>query len=109
LEDLSRLLQASLVDRFRYAEALAGDEAVEQALRVWSSWWRDVMVLAAGAEGMLTNSDMPELLRRHAQEVGLARAKALVEATRRTVDLLRRNVNRRLALEVLVGFDLPRL
>lgn len=109
LEDLSQLLQASLVDRFRYAEALAEDEAVEQVLQVWSSWWRDVMVLAAGAEGMLTNSDMLELLRRHAQHVGLARARAVVDATCRTADLLRRNVNRRLALEVLVGFDLPRL
>jgi DNA polymerase-3 subunit delta' len=110
LEDLTRLLGASLVERFRYAAVLARDAlAAEETLDVWTGWWRDVMVLAAGADGPLTNLDLRERLDRHARSLGPARAAALVKATRRTTDLLRRNVNPLLALEVLVSFDLPRL
>jgi len=110
LADLSRLLGASLLERFRYAAALADDPAgAEETLEIWTGWWRDVMVLAAGAEAPLTNLDMEDRLRRQARALDLGRAAGLVEATRRTTDLLRRNVNRRLALEVLIGFDLPRL
>ena len=110
LEDLSTLLRASLVERFRYAAALADDPAgTEEALEIWTGWWRDVMVVAAGTDAPLTNPDLTDRIRRQAQALGVERAAALVKATRKTMDLLRGNVNRRLALEVLLGFDLPRL
>lgn len=110
LEELSHLLEASLVERFRYAADLARSaQAAQEALEIWTGWWRDVMVVAAGAAGPLTNLDMEERLRQHARSLGPARAAALVKATREAGDLLRRNANPRLTMEVLVGFDLPRL
>jgi len=110
LEELSRLLSGSLVERFRYAADLArSPEVAQETLEIWTGWWRDVMVVAAGADGPLTNPDMAERLRRQALSLGPARAASLAKATRKTADLLRRNVNPRLALEVLIGFDLPRL
>ena len=110
LEDLSTLLRASLVERFRYAAALARDaDRTEEALEIWAGWWRDVMVVASGAQAPLTNPDLVDRIRQQAEAFGIERAATLVAATRRTMDLLHRNVNRRLALEVLLAFDLPRL
>ncbi len=111
LEELMGLLGASLVERFRYAARLADDEPerVEEALDLWAGWWRDVMVLAGGAEGPLVNLDDRERLRRLATRLGPHRAAALVEATRAAADRLRRNANPRLVLEVLLAFDMPRL
>jgi DNA polymerase-3 subunit delta' len=110
LEELCSLLEASLVERFRYASELAKNpDVVEEALEIWAGWWRDVMVVAAGADGPLTNLDMREELRSQARSIGSRRAAALTRATRQAADLLRRNTNLRLTLEVLVCFDLPRL
>lgn len=110
LEELLNLLPASLVERFRYASRLArSPESVSETLDLWIEWWRDVMLLAAGAEGPLTNLDYRDQLEQVAQEVGLERAARMVQATRGAADLLRRNTNLRLTLEVLAAFDLPRL
>jgi DNA polymerase-3 subunit delta' len=110
LEELDHLIQASLVERFRYAEKLARDaEAARQTLDLWTGWWRDVMVLAAGADGPLTNLDLADRVRRLARSLGMERAAALVRATRRATDLVQRNAKLRLVLEVLIAFDLPRL
>jgi DNA polymerase-3 subunit delta' len=110
LEELGGLLRASLVDRFRYAAELTSNpEAALETLELWTSWWRDVLLVAAGAEGFLTNPDRTDRLRRQARTVGLERAAALVRATRQATDLILRNANLRLTLEVLIAFDLPRL
>ncbi|MGD1992646.1 MAG: DNA polymerase III subunit delta' [Anaerolineae bacterium] len=110
LEELDHLIHASLVERFRYAENLAHDpEAIQRTLDVWTGLWRDVMVVAAGAEGPLTNLDLTARIRRLARALGMGQAAALVRATRRAADLIRRNANPRLTLEVLIAFDLPRL
>jgi len=108
LEELTRLLGANRVERFRYAAELASNlDAAQETLEWWGGWWRDVMILAAGGAGSLTNVDLEERARQQAQALGVARAAALVQATRRAADLLRRNANPQLTLEVLIGFDLP--
>jgi len=107
LEDLMGLLRASLVERFRYAAELARDrETAHETLDLWAGWWRDVMLLAGGAEGPLTNLDRRQRLEEQAARLGVRRAAALVEATRAAADRLRRNANPRLTLEVLLAFDL---
>lgn len=108
LEDLTRLLSANKVERFRYAAELASDlDSAQETLDLWEGWWRDVMILAAGAAGPLSNVDLEGRARQQAQAVGAARATALVQATRRAASLLRSSANPQLALEVLIGFDLP--
>jgi DNA polymerase-3 subunit delta' len=110
LEELDHLVRASLVERFRYAGALAHDpEAAQQTLDLWTGWWRDVMILAAGADGPLTNLDLVDRIHRLASSLPTGQAAAVVRATRRAADLIRRNANLRLTLEVLIAFDLPRL
>jgi len=109
LEELAGLLETSTVERFRYAARLARDpEAAREALDLWAGWWRDVMLLAGGVEGALTNLDQQERLEEQAAWLGVRRAARLVKATRSAADRLRRNANPLLALEVLLAFDLPR-
>jgi len=108
LDDLGHLLTAATTERFRYAEKMArAPVATQQTLELWIGWWRDVLLLAAGADAPLTNVDRQRDLQNHAHRFGVKRSAAVIDALRSTVDRLRRNANARLALEVLM-LDLPR-
>jgi DNA polymerase-3 subunit delta' len=109
LEELGRLLAGSRAARFAYAEALAKDrESMRETLDLWLGWWRDVMVMASNAEVAPLNRDQLPALRRAADSVGLDSAARVVDSIQRTLNLLPRNINPRLALEVLL-LDWPRL
>ncbi|MBN1147715.1 MAG: DNA polymerase III subunit delta' [Anaerolineales bacterium] len=107
LNDLWRLLAASRVERFAYAETLAKDkDALRDALSVWLSLWRDVLLAASGASTPLTNLDRAQEIERLATRLGLQAAHRTVNVVERTLDLLECNVNARLATEALM-LDLP--
>jgi DNA polymerase-3 subunit delta' len=109
LDDHLRLLAASRVERFAYAEGLAKDkDTLRRALNTWLSLWRDVLLRSAGASASLANIDRESDIHSLAQEVSLPEALRLVSAIEHTQELLDKNVNPRLATEVLL-LDLPRL
>ncbi|HLF00905.1 MAG TPA: DNA polymerase III subunit delta' [Anaerolineales bacterium] len=109
LDELQTLLSSSRAARFAYAEGLAKDrDALKETLDLWLGWWRDVMVMASNAEAAPLNRDRLPALHRAADSVGLDSAAQAVESIQRTLNLLPRNINARLALEVLM-LDLPRL
>lgn len=108
LDDLRQLLNASLVERFAYAEAIVKDrEALRGALSVWLSFWRDVMLYASGASILLANLDRVEEIKNLTSRLDLATAQRIVSSLERTFDLLERNISPRLSVEVLM-LDLPR-
>ena len=108
LDDLDRLINASTIERFRYAEQLARNPvATQETLDLWIGWWRDVLLLAAEADALLTNADRQSTLRDHARRFGVERSGDMIETLRSTSDRLKRNANARLTLEVLM-LDLPR-
>ncbi len=108
LDALDQLIEASIVQRFRYAEKMARQPvAAQETLDLWVGWWRDVMLAAAGAAAPLTNVDCQDTLHDHARRFGVERSGAVVKALRSAADRLRRNANARLTLEVLM-LDLPR-
>ncbi len=107
LDDLARLLDAKRVARFAYAGELAGDNAVAlETLDLWESWWRDVMLVAAGSSAPLVNVDRRPALEQQAGRFGVERARQAIAALSRTAWQIRHNANARLALEVLL-LDLP--
>jgi DNA polymerase-3 subunit delta' len=109
LDDHTRMLGASRVERFAYAEALAKDRNVlGSALQVWASLWRDVMIQASGAAAPIANLDCSEEVGDLAERYGLDGARQTLAVLNRTLDLLGRNANARLASEVLM-LDLPAL
>ncbi|WP_299287076.1 DNA polymerase III subunit delta' [Thermoflexus sp.] len=101
---IHELLSQGRWERFRFAEALAGEEEeTRQAfLEAAMAWWRDVLYRAAGAPLPLIHEEDRQRIQRVAERVGLAGARTALEATRRTWNALQRNANARLALEAML-------
>jgi DNA polymerase III subunit delta' len=109
LDDHARLLRSNRLTRFNYAEALTKDkELSRQTLQTWQALWRDVMLQSAGASAPLVNLDREAEVAELSQKVGFSIAVRSVEAIERALAQLGRNVNTRLAFEVLL-LNLPRL
>jgi DNA polymerase-3 subunit delta' len=108
LDDLLRLMGLGRVERFAYAEELAADSlAARETLRLWQTWWRDVMLLASGSDAVLTHSDRQAALRDCASRFGVDRARTAASDLAQTLWYLDHSANARLALEVLM-LDLPK-
>ncbi|MEZ0397329.1 MAG: DNA polymerase III subunit delta' [Anaerolineales bacterium] len=113
LDELQRLLTASRVEKFAYAEKLTERKRAEQerpreTLLLWLSYWRDVLVAASGASAPLVNMDRAEEIRALAGGLDLPSARRLVEQTEKAIERLDANVNARLLAEILL-LDWPRL
>ena len=111
LTELSTLLGSSRVERFAYArraaKAASDDRAaLRSSLQTWSSFWRDVVLLASGSSAPITNLDYAAQVQELAAEQGLDRARLVLERTEHTLSLIDRNIHVRLALETLL-LDLP--
>ena len=111
LDDLAALLGGTRAVRFAYAERLAKAgtvERIQETLDLWLAYWRDVLLAASGAGAPLANPDREADIRRLAATVTPAAASQVMQSLRRTAELLEKNVNARLALEVCL-LDWPRL
>jgi DNA polymerase-3 subunit delta' len=97
------------VERFALAEKLGADrELLRQALLVWLSFWRDVMMRSGMPGAHPANADREAQVASLAQSLGLGGAQRAVAAIERTLDLLETNINPRLAAENLL-LELPRM
>jgi DNA polymerase-3 subunit delta' len=105
LDELQALLQGSRVQRFAYAERLAREgslDRVQDTLALWQSFWRDVLLTSARADVPLTHPDRAEDIRALAAHLSPDAAQQALVRLRHTSELLERNMNVRLALEVLL-------
>jgi DNA polymerase-3 subunit delta' len=109
LNDLLSLISATRVEKFAYAEKLARDrESMRQAILIWLSYWRDVMLRAARAETPLVNVDRNLEIEDLAGRLDLSMARRAVSSLEDVLEKMERNVNSRLLAEVLL-LDLPRV
>jgi DNA polymerase-3 subunit delta' len=107
IDDLLRLLGASRVERFAYAEQISKDRDILQyTLQTWLGFWRDVMLRAAAASAPLTNIDREKEIERLVEQIDLAIAQGIVSKIEFTMGQIERYVNTRLAFEGLM-MDLP--
>jgi DNA polymerase-3 subunit delta' len=83
-------------------------ERIQDTLDLWLAFWRDVLLAASGASAPLANPDRAAEIRRLAETVTPAAASHVMHSLRRTGELLEKNANTRLALEVCL-LDWPRL
>ncbi|MBI4733145.1 MAG: DNA polymerase III subunit delta' [Chloroflexi bacterium] len=101
LDDLQRLLPATRVEKFAYAEKLAKDkETFRNVLFLWLAYWRDVMVSASGSSAPLVNVDRAAEIEALAGKLGLGEARQVVAGTESAIERLEMNVNARLLAEV---------
>jgi DNA polymerase III gamma/tau subunit len=97
------------VEKFAYADKLSKDkESMRQAILIWLSYWRDVMLRTAQAQTPLVNVDRNLEIEELAQQLDLSAARRVVSNLEAVLEKMERNVNSRLLAEVLL-LDLPRL
>ncbi len=109
LEDLLHLLKANRRQRFAYVEQELKDrESARKVFQVWLSFWRDVLLCAAGSDTPLTNVDRAQEAQDLAQRFDLPYARARLSDLERALQRLDANVNSRLLAEVLL-LDWPRI
>jgi len=107
LDELRQLLNASRVDRFAYAQQLSRDtSATREAIDLWRTWWRDVMLTSAGSKAQLTNIDRYNEIETIARQVDAQQARTAAEACSRALWQLDKNAAARLVIEVML-LDLP--
>jgi DNA polymerase-3 subunit delta' len=108
ISDIQKMIPATRVERFEYAEILAKDkDTVNEVLQVWLSFWRDVLVVSIDAPIPLTNLDQEEEIIRLASQFSLNQSRQFLSRIEQTIFRLSRNINPRLAIEELL-LDLPR-
>jgi DNA polymerase-3 subunit delta' len=107
LDSLETALTGSRRERFALVETLSLEKApLADLLDFWQGYWRDALLIASGSRAAITNYDRANGLRDLARLVGTDEVQRALEATRRALDLVRKNTNVRLALEVLM-LDYP--
>jgi DNA polymerase-3 subunit delta' len=108
LNDLQSLISASRVEKFAYADKLSKDkEFMRQAVLIWLSYWRDVMLRSVQAEMPLVNVDRNVEIEDLAERLDLSIARRTVSTLEDVLEKMERNVNSRLLAEVLL-LDLPK-
>ncbi|HWQ84459.1 MAG TPA: DNA polymerase III subunit [Anaerolineales bacterium] len=108
LDDLVHLLFSKRVARFAYAETLTKDKNLPLAdvLQTWLAYWRDILLLTTGSGSLLANIDRQAEMEQLAGQLSIQTARKVIQAAENTLQLLGKNANPRLALEVLM-LDLP--
>lgn len=108
IEDHHQLLSASRVKRFAYGDSFSKDkDYLRNRLQTWLSLWRDVLLYTSRASAPLANIDQMDKIQEMSKHFGLEAAYLMVKKIQQTQDLIDKNINKRLALEVLM-LDLPR-
>jgi DNA polymerase-3 subunit delta' len=109
LNELQGLISASRVEKFAYADKLSRDkESMRQAILIWLSYWRDVMLRSAHAETPLVNVDRNVEIEDLSTRVGLPLARTIVSGLEGVLEKMEKNVNPRLLAEVML-LDLPKV
>ena len=101
-------MRSSRGGRFAYAEKLTdrkkkdseAEERFRETLLLWLSFWRDVLLCAAGSDAPLTNVDYSGAVVALASKLTLPEVRKLVSDIEGGIDKLERNVNARLLAEV---------
>lgn len=106
VEEILRLWQQGHAERFKFAEGLVPRLVGEPvnalvALRQWTSWWRDVLLVGAGCAEGVTHTAHSEALQRAAAECAPADVARFLLAAEGAERRVREGVNARLALDVL--------
>jgi DNA polymerase III subunit delta' len=102
LNGLHNLLSAPRRARFISVERLCRDkETFRAALEIYLSYWRDLLLVTAGADTPLVNLDREAELRELADRLSPADTRLLIQETRTALTRLDANANQRLLAEVL--------
>ena len=92
----------AILNREPGSEELVKRQDFVDVLGVWQEWWRDVSLVAAGCDELVVNSDRATDVHTASKMFGFEAAERAVREISDTRSQLQRNVNARLAIEVLL-------
>ena len=108
LSDLQGLISGTRLHKFGYADKLAADkDGLRNALLLWLSFWRDVLLRAGGSAVPAANMDRSKEIDSLARRLSLADARRVVSGLEQALERLDANVNPRLLAENLL-LDWPK-
>ena len=108
LTEMLPLLYARWEDRFTYAAKFGNDrKQIEEIIKLWLSWWRDVMLTKCSCAQAVTNIDYTSILEEWAQKLTIQEIKDFIDSMLQSLSHISRNANLRLVLEILM-LDMPR-
>ena len=103
LDQLIQMLSADRVERLDLAWRMSRDPLASRALiELWTTWWRDLLLVYGRDESQIINIDQADELRGLAGQSTMVQAWAIVNALQAAAAQLDANVNVRLALEGLL-------
>lgn len=107
LAELVGLGAAGLDQRFAFAARLAAQftksrGSVEETLRLWLEWWRDLLLIKVGCSRFVANADQETALMEQAKGHSIIEIRDCVQAILAALRQLEQNANPRLVLEVLM-------
>ena len=102
LDLMEGLLRRGKVGRLEAAEQLAKRDDLATLLALWQTWWRDLSLIALGCDDLVVNLDRRDAVRQAAAHITAQQASAAVRGLAQTQTLLLKNINSRLALEVML-------
>lgn len=111
LQTLWQLIAADPVERLLFAEKSAStftNRSLFEMVDLWTTWWRDVLLVQSGCADNCCNIDQPVRLQQQATQVGLTTVRDYLRTLQRIERYLQHTINTRLALEVLL-LQLPSL
>ncbi len=99
---LQEVLSHGRAARLKIAEKQAQDgDRLPGLLRLWQTWWRDLMLICGGSAGLVSNTDQLGTLRDYASGCDLRRVGSAVRSVDSALQQLEQNAQPRLVLEVL--------
>jgi DNA polymerase-3 subunit delta' len=103
LDQLHVLLAADRVDRIKFAlESSRDPVALQRQIELWTTWWRDLLLMCCQNDRHIVNADCIDSLRLLAKQTTLSQTWRMLRALEATGEQLAANVNRRLSLEGLL-------
>jgi DNA polymerase-3 subunit delta' len=107
IEKIAGVAESGLEARFAYADELARRFSRDRAagreeLYLWLGWLRDVLLVQQGQAESVVNVSWRDTIQRHADALNPAQVVQWLNLTHDAIEMLERNANARLALEVLM-------
>jgi DNA polymerase-3 subunit delta' len=108
LSEFASLLTRSWSDRLSYIQQLPSDRnRVEEVIKLWLSWCRDVMLLKYNCEEAITNLDKINDIKSWANMLTILEIKEFINSLNRMLVNLSYNANLHLLFEVIM-LDMPK-
>ena len=108
LQALAHLLEAGLLERFKFAEEQerlwkrGGHAAVLELVETWQGWWRDLFMIGQNCPDLVSNLDQRAELAATARQIGPETAYTFLRTLRAAQQQLVEQVNPRLVFEDLL-------